>query len=330
VFSVTVFTALLCNIFQQWTILCSQTPCRLAATSHQTPTLLTAVWGLSHDRLAIKVKVMLRPIASRPLYLRISTHLRLNHIFVTSDSCRLVDVGRSLSRENGSAVYNCCWSSPAQSYLGPSPAGLLTIFYCLRFETPPTWRAVSPYLYPPGTGWPSYTPRHWVTFSSPLTTRRATVEVFEPASTRDTFYMLYTLVTDRTENTSSNSSSIVACVSVAAILWRLLSRFIATIVFTEPFPSNGYLRWLRSSGIQWTWRNIYCYGPENRATPLFCWAESKKIALYFGEYGSSFTVWFAWRHYQHPACIVSMKMIVFIALRCGTSDRYFIMCNVMN
>jgi hypothetical protein len=26
-------------------------------------------------------------------------------------------------------------------------------------ETPPTWRARSPYLYPPGTGWPSYTPR---------------------------------------------------------------------------------------------------------------------------------------------------------------------------
>jgi hypothetical protein len=48
----------------------------------------------------------------------------------------------------------------------------------------PTWRARSPYLYPPGTGWPSYTPRHWVPFSSPPTTRRATVEVFEPASTR--------------------------------------------------------------------------------------------------------------------------------------------------
>jgi hypothetical protein len=29
-----------------------------------------------------------------------------------------------------------CWSSPAQSYSGPSPVGLVTIFYyCLRFET---------------------------------------------------------------------------------------------------------------------------------------------------------------------------------------------------
>jgi hypothetical protein len=36
----------------------------------------------------------------------------------------------------------------------------MTTFYCLRFETPPTCRARSPYLYPPGTGWPGYTPRY--------------------------------------------------------------------------------------------------------------------------------------------------------------------------
>jgi hypothetical protein len=37
-------------------------------------------------------------------------------------------------------------------------------------ETPPTWRARSPYLYPPGTWWPRYIPGHWVPFPSPLTT----------------------------------------------------------------------------------------------------------------------------------------------------------------
>jgi hypothetical protein len=36
------------------------------------------------------------------------------------------------------------------------------------FENPPTWRTRSPYLYPPGTGWPSYTPGHWVPFSFPF------------------------------------------------------------------------------------------------------------------------------------------------------------------
>jgi hypothetical protein len=53
-------------------------------------------------------------------------------------------------------------SSLAQSFWGPSPTGLMTTFYCLRFETPPTLRTRSLYLYPPGTRWPGYTPRHWV------------------------------------------------------------------------------------------------------------------------------------------------------------------------
>jgi hypothetical protein len=47
----------------------------------------------------------------------------------------------------------------------------------------PTRRARSPYLCPSGTGWSGYTPRHWVPISSP-TTRKATVEVLDPASTR--------------------------------------------------------------------------------------------------------------------------------------------------
>jgi hypothetical protein len=32
----------------------------------------------------------------------------------------------------------------------------------LRFESPSTWRARSPHLYTPRTGWPGYTPRHRV------------------------------------------------------------------------------------------------------------------------------------------------------------------------
>jgi hypothetical protein len=66
-------------------------------------------------------------------------------------------VGRSLFLDDGSDVYSCCWPSPAQSFSGPSPVGLATILYCLRFEPP--------------------------------TTRRVTVEVFDPASTRDTYYV---------------------------------------------------------------------------------------------------------------------------------------------
>jgi hypothetical protein len=116
-----------------------------------------------------------------------STRLGLmTRFLLLSDSCGFVDVGCSLWQENGSAVHSCCRSSSALSFSGPSPGGLVTIFYCLKFETPPTWRARSPYLYPPGTGWPSYTPRHWVPFLSPPMTRRDTVEVFEPASMQGT------------------------------------------------------------------------------------------------------------------------------------------------
>jgi hypothetical protein len=87
-------------------------------------------------------------------------------------------MGHPLWREDGYVVYNCCWPSPAQSFLSLSPTGLMTIFYCLRFESPSTWRARSTYLYLPGTGCPGFTPRNWVSFSSPLTTSRAEVNLF--------------------------------------------------------------------------------------------------------------------------------------------------------
>jgi hypothetical protein len=65
-----------------------------------------------------------------------STNLGLTTRFsLLSDCYGVADVGRSLWREDGSVVYNCCWSSPAQSFSGPSPVGLTTIFYCLWFET---------------------------------------------------------------------------------------------------------------------------------------------------------------------------------------------------
>jgi hypothetical protein len=65
-----------------------------------------------------------------------STHLGLTtRSLLLLDSCGFVEVERSLWREDGSLVYNSCWPSPAQSFMGPSPVGLVTIFYSLRFET---------------------------------------------------------------------------------------------------------------------------------------------------------------------------------------------------
>jgi hypothetical protein len=97
---------------------------------------------LCYDRQLVGLSVLLS-----------STHLGLTtRYLLLSDRCGFVNVGHSRWRQNGSAVCNCYWSSPAHSFLGPSPAGFVTIFYCFRFETPPNWGARSPYLYPPGTG----------------------------------------------------------------------------------------------------------------------------------------------------------------------------------
>jgi hypothetical protein len=94
-----------------------------------------------------------------------SAHLgHITRFLLLSDSCGVADVESPLCRKDRSVVYNSCWASPAQSLLGPSPAGLTTIFYCLKIETSPTRRARSRYFYPWGTGLPSYTAGHWVLF----------------------------------------------------------------------------------------------------------------------------------------------------------------------
>jgi hypothetical protein len=125
----------------------------------------------------------------------------------------------------------------------------MTIFYCLRFEIAPIWRIRFPYLYPRGTGWPSYTSRHWVRFPSPPTTRKATVEAFELASTRDTHLLSLHYIfsalhdTDRTETIGSNSYS-VACVFFA--LGRCLpSRYLVTAVSSGSMVRLLGFRWER-------------------------------------------------------------------------------------
>jgi hypothetical protein len=54
-----------------------------------------------------------------------------DHIFILSDNCGFIYIymGRLHWREDGSVIYNCCWPSPAQSFLHPCSAGLMAIFY---------------------------------------------------------------------------------------------------------------------------------------------------------------------------------------------------------
>jgi hypothetical protein len=182
---------------------------KFVSGSHYLVRLVKVKWKLCYDRRSVGQSVAMS-----------STHLgpKLRFLLL-SKSCRFVDVGPPLSREDESVVYNSCGSSPAQSFSSPIPVGLMTISYSLRFETPPTWRARSPYFYSPKRGWPSYTSKLWVPFLSSLTTRRVTVEVFEPASTPASMFRnsLYSFGSQRIESPVSQSSSVVACLLCAAI-----------------------------------------------------------------------------------------------------------------
>jgi hypothetical protein len=52
-----------------------------------------------------------------------------------------------------------------------------------QIQDSPNLQGQVPVSFPPRTGWPGYTPRHWVLSSSPPTTHRATVEVFDTTTT---------------------------------------------------------------------------------------------------------------------------------------------------
>jgi hypothetical protein len=84
----------------------------------------------------VKVKETLRLTVSRSVGLGLEPHLGpMTRYLFLSDSYVLVSMGRPLWREDGSVFCLCRWSLPAQTSSGPSPLGLATVFYCLRFET---------------------------------------------------------------------------------------------------------------------------------------------------------------------------------------------------
>jgi hypothetical protein len=61
--------------------------------------------------LSLSLNLILRPTVIRPAYLEIKHQSgAYDQIFLLSESCGFVDMGRSVWREDGSVVYNCSWT----------------------------------------------------------------------------------------------------------------------------------------------------------------------------------------------------------------------------
>jgi hypothetical protein len=95
----------------------------LRISSQETPSIL----------ILLSLSLMLRPTVSRPVCLG-AKHPSgaYDHIFITCVTVTVLFLWGALSDEMSGM---CCWPLPAQSFSGPSPLGLATIFYCLTFET---------------------------------------------------------------------------------------------------------------------------------------------------------------------------------------------------
>jgi hypothetical protein len=100
-----------------------------------------------------------------------------------------------------------------QLFLGVSTAGLMTIFYHLKFETPPPWMSRPLYLYPQEQGGPVIPPGTEISPSSSLSARLtgSSYTASEMAQQKTLFFQLHCCShaatgVDCTENAASNSS----------------------------------------------------------------------------------------------------------------------------
>jgi hypothetical protein len=151
---------------------------------------------------------MLRPTVSRPVCLGIKHPSgSYDQIFITVRQLLVCWCGALSLTKDGSVVYNCSWPLPVQTFSGPTPMGLVTTIYCLRFETSLFVASYDSQGYGGGIR-----PR-----------------LHTGVSLLRTVGLRYiSLGTDRTENAASNNSSIVVYVCfghylATAIIYRAIT-----------------------------------------------------------------------------------------------------------
>jgi hypothetical protein len=151
--------------------------------SHDTVLFITTAVGTSNPNRYVIVKVILRPTVSRPVCpgVRRPSGTRDQFFFLLQIFFRQLRVcyfvAPSLTRGR---VCNLLLLlvSPVQSLSGLSPTRLKTIFYYPNFLDFPNLEGQVPVFISPRNRVAQLYPGHWVPFLSPLTARRAAVEVF--------------------------------------------------------------------------------------------------------------------------------------------------------
>jgi hypothetical protein len=134
--------------------------------AYRTAKIYYSMWKEKNSKPAplptgVEVEVTLRLTVSQSVsqYVLVSSNLvglATRYYFLSECCCLKFAVYWAPSLTRGWVCNLQCNHSIVQVAQNPKP------YFTVSSETPPTWRTRFLYLYPPGTGWPSYTPGHWV------------------------------------------------------------------------------------------------------------------------------------------------------------------------
>jgi hypothetical protein len=121
---------------------------------------------------------LLRPMVSRPVCLCVRLHLGATTRFYYCQRLAGLLTWGALSNERTGLSFTTVSGPPQRSDSRIRIPQDSWSYFTVSDSRPPNLEGQVPYLYPSRTGWPGNS----FPFSSPPTTRRATVEVFESAS----------------------------------------------------------------------------------------------------------------------------------------------------